>query len=70
MIQSVATYLAEQAEFRHVVYAVIGFSALLILKRWSGGRVNSCERDWAGKMVLVVVSLGELKTVYNRNTHN
>lgn len=31
--------------------------SLYTLKAWAGGRLNTWERDWSGKLILVVVWL-------------
>jgi hypothetical protein len=55
-IHSLASYLSDAVEVSTVVSVVVGVAGLFAVNRWAAGRKNTWERDWAGKMILVVVS--------------
>ena len=48
-----------------LVLAAIALIVLVALKAHFGGRRSTWERDWAGKMILVVVSRGTWSTNSN-----
>ncbi len=54
-IHSAAAWLSTGASLTGYAYAGLALVGALALKRWASGRRNTWERDWAGKMVLVVV---------------
>lgn len=55
-IHSIATYLSA-APATPILIIVVCLATILVLKSWSNGRVNTWERDWGGKMILVLVSV-------------
>lgn len=57
-IHGIAALLEGRVNYRYAVTGVIFVVLVAMLKAWSGGRKNTWERDWAGKMILVIVSLG------------
>ena len=54
-IHSAASWLGHY-DLANTAAVVLACTALWALKSWLGGRQNTWERDWAGKMILVVVS--------------
>jgi hypothetical protein len=54
-IHGIAALLEGKVNYRYAALAVGVIVVLAMLKAWSGGRKNTWARDWAGKMVLVVV---------------
>nr|XP_031862078.1 uncharacterized protein CI109_002491 [Kwoniella shandongensis]KAA5529150.1 hypothetical protein CI109_002491 [Kwoniella shandongensis] len=54
-VHSLAEYLGDISTSQLVVGAGV-FAVLFWLKAWSGGRSTTWEREWAGKMILVVGS--------------
>ncbi len=55
-IHSLATYLSSDAA-TPILIAFISLACVVVFKRWSNGRKNTWERDWGGKMILIVVSV-------------
>lgn len=55
-IHGIAALLEGRVNYGYAVTAVILVVLAATLKAWSGGRKNTWERDWAGKMILVIVS--------------
>jgi hypothetical protein len=55
-IHGIAALLEGRVNYGYAVTAVILVILAATLKAWSGGRKNTWERDWAGKMILVIVS--------------
>ncbi|WWD22715.1 hypothetical protein CI109_107208 [Kwoniella shandongensis] len=53
-VHSLAEYLGDISTSQLVVGAGV-FAVLFWLKAWSGGRSTTWEREWAGKMILVVI---------------
>jgi hypothetical protein len=52
-------YLASHASYvstNRLILAALAVLGVYVLKAWTGGRRNTWERDWTGKMILVVVS--------------
>jgi hypothetical protein len=54
-IHSAASWLGHY-DLANTAAVVLACTVLWALKSWLGGRQNTWERDWAGKMILVVVS--------------
>ena len=54
-IHGIAALLEGKVNYRYATLAVGVIVVLAMLKAWSGGRKNTWARDWAGKMILVVV---------------
>ncbi|KAH8084036.1 hypothetical protein HD553DRAFT_296451 [Filobasidium floriforme] len=53
-IHGIAALLEGRVNYGYAVTAVILVVLAATLKAWSGGRKNTWERDWAGKMILVI----------------
>jgi hypothetical protein len=54
-IHSIATVL-DDVEISTVITAALTLLGIVSVKAWSGGRKCTWEREWAGKMILIVVS--------------
>ncbi|ORY27349.1 hypothetical protein BCR39DRAFT_538425 [Naematelia encephala] len=52
-IHSVAS-LVDDIATNNIILAAFGFATVISLKAWAGGRKCTWERDWAGKMILIV----------------
>lgn len=51
-------YLATYASYvstNRLIYGAFLVFGLYLVKAWTGGRRNTWERDWTGKMILIVV---------------
>lgn len=46
------------------------FAVIFWIKLWSGGKKCSWEREWAGKMILVVVRCLFIKKYKKKKIHN
>ncbi len=55
-IHSIATAFSD-ARTEYILGAVAAVVLLYSVKIWAGGRKCTWERDWAGKMILIAVSL-------------
>ena len=55
-IHSVAKIL-DSASSSELFYGSITLLAIYIARAWAGGRKCTWEREWAGKMIFVVVCL-------------
>lgn len=55
-VHTIATYVENATESKLFLSAAALILAVA-LKVWSGGRSCTRERDWAGKMILIVVSI-------------
>jgi len=55
-LHSAASFL-DNASSSEVFYGAVGLLALYAVKAWAGGRKCTWEREWAGKMIWVVVCL-------------
>ena len=53
-VHSVATVL-QHVEGNYLIFGVLAIGALGLIRVRSGGRKTTWERDWAGKMILIVV---------------
>jgi hypothetical protein len=51
-----AASLLTHTSIGSIIGVSTGVAALVGLKAWSGGRKCTWERDWAGKMILIIVS--------------
>lgn len=60
-VHSLASLLTH-ASVPSVIGASSAVAVLVGVKAWAGGRKCTWERDWAGKMILVVVSCSHLGT--------
>ena len=53
-VHSLATVL-QYVEGNYLILGALGIGALGLIKIRSGGRKTTWEREWAGKMILIVV---------------
>lgn len=57
VVHSAAT-LVNYIPLQQVLGSTVAAAAIWSVKAWAGGRKCVWERDWAGKMILIVVSRG------------
>lgn len=67
-IHGIAALLEGRVNYGYAVTAVILVVLAATLKAWAGGRKNTWERDWAGKMILVIVSTDPSLLFLSRST--
>ena len=65
-IHTAAKYL-DNASPNQLLFGAVGLLTFYIVKAWAGGRRCTWEREWAGKMILVVVSDGHMGEVSGVN---
>jgi hypothetical protein len=54
-IHGIDSLIEGRVNYSYALIAVGVVTVALSIKAWASGRKNTWERDWAGKMVLVVV---------------
>lgn len=47
--------LFDSASGNQLLFGAAGLLGVVGIKAWSGGRKCTWERDWAGKMILIIV---------------
>lgn len=57
-IHSLATFLGD-TNTSQLFFGAAALATVVGVKAWSGGRKCTWERDWAGKMIMIVVSRDE-----------
>lgn len=54
MIHAIASFL-DNVPITTIILGFLFLGFVILVRAWAGGRTCTRERDWAGKMILVVV---------------
>jgi hypothetical protein len=57
MVVHTAAQIVEYVSVPTLIAGSVGAAGMWSVKAWAGGRKCTWEREWAGKMIMVVVSL-------------
>jgi hypothetical protein len=60
MVVHTAAQLVDYVSVPQLIGGSIAAAGLWSVKAWAGGRKCTWEREWAGKMILIVVSESDL----------
>jgi hypothetical protein len=56
MVVHTAAQIVEYVSVPTLIAGTVGAAGMWSVKAWAGGRKGTWEREWAGKMIMVVVS--------------